>query len=62
LYVGGEWRSCAGAPVINPANESIFRMLPHVKRPDLDEALIAADEGFRVWRNTVAKNVSHLVP
>jgi len=52
LYVGGEWRSRDGAPVINPADESILGTVPHATRADLDDALAAAEEGFRVWRNT----------
>jgi len=52
LYVGGEWRSRDGAPVINPADESILGTVPHATRGDLDDALEAAEEGFRVWRNT----------
>src|SRR5580658_7214743 len=52
LYVGGEWRSRDGAPVINPADESILGTVPHATRADLDDALSAAEQGFRVWRNT----------
>jgi succinate-semialdehyde dehydrogenase/glutarate-semialdehyde dehydrogenase len=52
LYVGGEWRSRDGAPVINPADESILGTVPHATRADLDDALAAAEDGFRVWRNT----------
>ncbi len=52
LYVGGEWRSRDGAPVINPADESIVGTVPHATKADLDDALTAAEEGFKVWRNT----------
>ncbi len=41
LYVGGEWRSRDGAPVINPADESILGAVPHATRADLDDALDA---------------------
>ncbi len=51
LYVAGEWRSRDGAPVINPADESIVGTVPHATRADLDDALAAAEDGFRVWRN-----------
>src|ERR1700679_1299848 len=51
LYVGGEWRSRDGAPVINPADESILGTVPRATRADLDDALAAAEQGFRVWRN-----------
>jgi succinate-semialdehyde dehydrogenase/glutarate-semialdehyde dehydrogenase len=52
LYVGGEWRGRDGAPVINPADESILGTVPHATKADLDDALSAAEEGFKVWRNT----------
>jgi succinate-semialdehyde dehydrogenase/glutarate-semialdehyde dehydrogenase len=52
LYVGGEWRSRDGAPVINPVDESILGTVPHATRADLDDALAAAEKGFKVWRNT----------
>jgi succinate-semialdehyde dehydrogenase/glutarate-semialdehyde dehydrogenase len=35
LYVAGEWRSRDGAPVINPADESILGTVPHAARADL---------------------------
>ncbi|HXO03166.1 MAG TPA: NAD-dependent succinate-semialdehyde dehydrogenase, partial [Stellaceae bacterium] len=52
LYVAGEWRSRDGTPVINPADESILGTVPHATRADLDDALTAAEEGFKVWRST----------
>jgi succinate-semialdehyde dehydrogenase / glutarate-semialdehyde dehydrogenase len=52
LYVGGEWKSAEGQPVINPADESILGTVPHATRDDLDSALAAAEAGFRLWRRT----------
>jgi succinate-semialdehyde dehydrogenase / glutarate-semialdehyde dehydrogenase len=52
LYVGGEWRSRDGSPVINPADESVLGTVPHATKADLDDALDAATKGFQVWRNT----------
>jgi len=52
LYVAGEWRSRNGSPVLNPADESILGTVPHATHNDLDDALQAAEEGFKVWRNT----------
>jgi hypothetical protein len=52
LFVADEWKSADGAPVINPADESIIGTVPHATRTDLDAALSAAEEGFRVWRQT----------
>jgi succinate-semialdehyde dehydrogenase / glutarate-semialdehyde dehydrogenase len=52
LYIAGEWRSRDGSPVINPADESVLGTVPHATKADLDDALAAAEEGFKVWRNT----------
>jgi succinate-semialdehyde dehydrogenase / glutarate-semialdehyde dehydrogenase len=52
LHIAGEWKSADGDPVINPADESVLATVPHATRADLDRALSAAQEGFRVWRRT----------
>jgi succinate-semialdehyde dehydrogenase/glutarate-semialdehyde dehydrogenase len=52
LYVGGEWRTASGAPVLNPADESVLGTVPHASRGDLDDALAAAEDGFRLWSRT----------
>jgi succinate-semialdehyde dehydrogenase/glutarate-semialdehyde dehydrogenase len=52
LYIAGEWKSRAGAPVINPAVESILGTVPHATRADLDDALTTAEAGFQLWRRT----------
>jgi succinate-semialdehyde dehydrogenase/glutarate-semialdehyde dehydrogenase len=52
LYIGGEWKSRDGAPVFNPADESIIGTVPHATQADLDDALEAAERAFTVWRNT----------
>ena len=52
LYVAGEWRRRDGSAVINPADESTIGTVPHATKTDLDDALGAAAEGFKVWRNT----------
>jgi succinate-semialdehyde dehydrogenase/glutarate-semialdehyde dehydrogenase len=58
FYIGGEWKSADGAPVINPADESVLGTVPHATRADLDDALAAAEEGFRLWsRMSPAKRV-----
>jgi succinate-semialdehyde dehydrogenase / glutarate-semialdehyde dehydrogenase len=41
-----------GAPILNPADESVLGTVPHARRSDLDDALAAAEAGFRVWRRT----------
>nr|PZN88466.1 MAG: NAD-dependent succinate-semialdehyde dehydrogenase [Pseudomonadota bacterium] len=52
LLIGGEWIEREGEPVINPADESILGTVPHASQRDLEAALAAAVEGFRVWRRT----------
>ncbi|MEU1168762.1 aldehyde dehydrogenase family protein [Streptomyces sp. NPDC005921] len=55
MYIAGEW--CQGgsgrtAPVVNPATEETIGEVPLATPADLDRALEAAAEGFRVWRAT----------
>ncbi len=52
LFIGGTWKRADGQPVLNPADESVLGIVPHATRADLDDALTAAEEGFRVWRAT----------
>ncbi len=52
LYIGGEWKHADGAPVINPADESVLGTVPHASRSDLDDALAAAEHGFKLWSRT----------
>ena len=41
-------------PVINPATEEVIGHVPHASAADLDAAVDAACEGFKVWRATPA--------
>ena len=52
LYVAGEWRKADGQPVFNPADESVLGTLPHATRANLDDALAAAEQGFKSWSRT----------
>jgi succinate-semialdehyde dehydrogenase/glutarate-semialdehyde dehydrogenase len=52
LFIGGEWKSADGQPVLNPADESVIGVVPHASRADLDTALAAAESGFQIWRRT----------
>jgi succinate-semialdehyde dehydrogenase/glutarate-semialdehyde dehydrogenase len=57
LYIGGTWTHANGRdrePVLNPANEKTLAELPHATAADLDQAVQAAIEGYKVWRNTSA--------
>lgn len=53
LLINGSWRLGEGrdsSPVVNPATGDAIAELPHATPADLDEALAAADAGFRTWR------------
>src|ERR1700748_3293240 len=52
LRIGDRWKSADGQPVINPADESVLGIVPHATRADLDDALAAAGQGFKVWSRT----------
>lgn len=52
LYIGGAWKSADGQPVINPSDEAAIGIVPYASAADLDAALDAATEGFKVWRRT----------
>jgi succinate-semialdehyde dehydrogenase / glutarate-semialdehyde dehydrogenase len=53
MLIGGAWRGDqSGAAVLNPADETVLTHLPEATPKDLDDALAAAAEGFKVWRNT----------
>lgn len=51
LYIGGDWRKTGQAlPVLNPATEEVIGQVPVARIQDLDDALEAAERGFRIWR------------
>ena len=57
LFIGGSWRIGEGRdlfPVIDPASGEAIGEVPMASAADLDEALDAADKGFKVWRTTPA--------
>ncbi|WP_380057906.1 NAD-dependent succinate-semialdehyde dehydrogenase [Falsihalocynthiibacter sp. SS001] len=53
LFIDGAWRkSKRDMPVVNPATEEEIGRLPCAERSDLDDALLAAEEGFNIWSRT----------
>jgi succinate-semialdehyde dehydrogenase/glutarate-semialdehyde dehydrogenase len=53
LFIAGEWISKGARksePVLNPTTGEVLGELPHATEEDLDRALAAAEEGFKVWR------------
>jgi succinate-semialdehyde dehydrogenase / glutarate-semialdehyde dehydrogenase len=61
LFIDGEWKSADGHPVINPADERVLATVPHAGTAELDAALTAAKDGFRVWRNTSAAKRADII-
>ncbi|MBL8552150.1 MAG: NAD-dependent succinate-semialdehyde dehydrogenase [Hyphomonadaceae bacterium] len=58
LHIDGEWLSAGKRrthKVINPATGDTLGELPLADAADLDQALAAADKGFRVWRKASAE-------
>ncbi len=57
LHINGEWRAARSGktiPVLNPATEEVIGTVAHAEIADLDEALAAADAGFKAWKKVSA--------
>jgi succinate-semialdehyde dehydrogenase/glutarate-semialdehyde dehydrogenase len=57
LHIDGKWRGSASGktiPVLDPATEETIGTVAHADITDLDEALAAADRGFKQWRAIAA--------
>ena len=57
MLIGGEWTdgsSGSTMDVINPATDEVLGALPLANAADLDRALAASVEGFKVWRRMTA--------
>jgi len=53
LFIAGKWRTTRqDIAVVNPATEKELGRLPHAEQSDLDDALDAAEKGFRIWSRT----------
>jgi len=54
LFIDGQWRDAKGGKtidVVNPATEEVIGKIAHAEQADLDDALEAAEKGFKVWRD-----------
>lgn len=61
LFIAGEWVSKGdrkSEDVLNPATGEVLGELPHATEADLDRALAAAEEGFKVWRDKLPEERS----
>ena len=57
LLIDGVWRGASNGAtlsVVNPASGEVNGTVAHATRSDLDQALEAAQKGFRVWRKVSA--------
>lgn len=57
LLIDGVWRQGStgkSEPLVNPATEEVLGQLPHASTEDLDQALAAAQRGFRTWKAMTA--------
>ena len=57
LHIAGEWRAARSGetmPIVNPATAEEIGAHPVAGRDDLDEALEAAERGFKAWRQVSA--------
>ena len=53
LFINGSWKIGEGRdlfPVVDPASGTTIGEVPMASPADLDEALDAADQGFKLWR------------
>jgi succinate-semialdehyde dehydrogenase/glutarate-semialdehyde dehydrogenase len=56
-FILGQWRDGAAGrtlPVLNPADGQIIGRVARAERPDLDDAVAAAQTGFQTWRHLTA--------
>ena len=64
LFIGGHWRASSDGgtiPVRNPATQEVIAELPVATKADLDEALAAADAGFKTWRAVSAYDRANIL-
>jgi len=62
LYIGGKWRQSKDhCPILNPADEKPVGLLPVASQADLDDALVAATEGFKIWSRTAPGERSRII-
>ncbi|RUM20521.1 NAD-dependent succinate-semialdehyde dehydrogenase [Rhizobium vallis] len=57
LFIGGEWCSASDVrtlDIVNPSNGEVIGTVAHASRADLEKAVEAVVEGFRVWSATSA--------
>lgn len=62
LYIGGAWRKTVEVqPVLNPADESVIGRVSIAGRSDLELAITAAADGFKVWSKTSPRKRAEII-
>lgn len=62
LFIDNQWRKTADTlPVLNPATEAEIGRLPVAGRSDLDDAMEAAERGFRLWSRTAPRERAQII-
>ena len=62
LFIGGKWRKTANdLSVVNPATEEELGRLPCAGQNDLDDALEAAENGFKIWSRTAPRDRADII-
>ena len=64
MLINGQMRAGsdgAAEDVINPATEEVLGQVPHASTADLNEALDAAEAGFKIWKNMPALNRQKII-
>jgi len=64
LLINGQWRESSSGKkidVLNPASGLVIGQVEYASISDLDEALLAAEQGFHIWRNTPAIERSNIL-
>ena len=54
-FINGKWQKSSGDEtyeVINPATEEVIGKASKANKKDIDDALLSAEKGLKVWKNT----------
>ncbi|MFX0072695.1 MAG: aldehyde dehydrogenase family protein, partial [Candidatus Hermodarchaeota archaeon] len=54
MFINGEWIGASNhetAPLINPATEEVIAEIPQATSEDINKAIYAADNAWKLWRN-----------
>src|SRR5438270_10593468 len=64
LFLNGRWVDAGDGrtlPVVNPATGATIGQVAHAGPADLEAAVAAAQEGFRIWRETTPAERSKIM-